>query len=90
MYAVHPRPPSPRGAAGPRNRGLCGLPCAAVFGLGSRSPRQAMGRTQRNEGEKKIKALEIWATQKSSLKFRNIVVLSWLKNHEKSVDYLVN
>ena len=53
MYAVHPRPPSPRGAAGPRNRGLCGLPCAAVFGLGSRSPRQAMGRTQRNEGEEK-------------------------------------
>ena len=42
------------------------------------------------KGRKKIKALEIWATQKSSLKFRNIVVLSWLKNHEKSVDYLVN
>ena len=35
---AHPRPPSPRGAVGPRNRGLCRLPSAAVFRLGSRGP----------------------------------------------------
>ena len=48
--SVHPRPPSPRGAAGPWNRGRSRLPNAAVFCLRSRG--QAAGRTQQNEGEK--------------------------------------
>ena len=50
--SVHPRPPSPRGAAGPQNRGRWQLRRAAVCCLRSRSPRQATGRTQRKEGEK--------------------------------------
>ena len=79
----HPRPPSPRGAAGPRNRGLRGLPRAAVC-LGSRSPRPShrQNPTERrgekfseNLGASKVEVLEIVATQKSSLNLRNIVVL---------------
>ena len=41
--SAHPRPPSPPGAARPRNRGLRRLPCAAVFRLRSRSPRPSHG-----------------------------------------------
>ena len=52
LCSVHPRPPSPPGAVRPRNRGRWGLRSAAVLCLGSRSPRPATGRTQRNEGEK--------------------------------------
>ena len=66
---------------------LAGLRSAAVFCLGSpQSGGQATGRTQRNEGEKnlwekisgasKVEVLEILATQKSSLKFRNIVIIN--------------
>ena len=39
LFPVHPRPPSPRGASRPRNRGLRGLPSAAGFRLGSHGPR---------------------------------------------------
>ena len=79
-YPSHPRPPSPRGAARPRNRGLARLRCAAVCCLRSRSPREATGRTQRNEGEKnseksKVEVLEILATQKSCLNSENNAVL---------------
>ena len=101
----HPRPPLPRGAAGPRNRCLRGLRCAAVCCLGSRCPRQAAGRTQRNQGEKTLR--KFWHLKSQSLGnfghskilpeleehcgFEDVLMpLSWLKNHEKSVGYLVN
>ena len=80
----HPRPPSPRGAAGPRNRGLCGLPRAALFCLGSHGPKPSHGQnpteprgenSERNLGAPKVEVLEVVATQKSSLNFRNVVVL---------------
>ena len=81
---LHPRPPSPPGAAGPRNRGLCGLPSAAVFRLGSRGPRPShtQNPTERggekfweNFGASKVKVLEIVATQKPCLDLRNVVLL---------------
>ena len=83
-WSLHPRPPSPRGAAGPRNRDRCRLRSAAVFRLGSRSPRPSHGQnpkerrgenSNRNLGASKVEVLEIVATQKSSLNFRNVVVL---------------
>ena len=52
LFSVHPRPPSPREAVWLRNRGLRRLRSAVVRCLGSRSPRQATLRTQRNEGSK--------------------------------------
>ena len=84
LCPAHPRPPSPRGAARPRNRRLCRLRSAAVFCLGSHGPRQATGRTQRNEEEKNSEKIllksrsfgNLWLhTQKSSLDLMNIVVL---------------
>ena len=42
----HPRPPSPRGAAGLRNRGRWGLRSAAVCCLGAAARGQATGRSQ--------------------------------------------
>ena len=51
LFPVHPRPPWPRGAAGPRNRGHCRLPSAAVCCLRSRAPRPSH-RQNPNEGEK--------------------------------------
>ena len=61
--SLHPRLPSPPGAAGPRNRCLWRLPRAAVCCLRSRGPRQATGRTQPNEGEEIRR--KFWAPQKS-------------------------
>ena len=78
----HPRPPSPPGAAGPRNRCLCGLPRAAVCCLGSPRPSHGQNPTERREknsekilGTSKVKDLEILASQKSSLNFRKNVLL---------------
>ena len=51
----HPRPPSPPGAAGPRNRGLPRLPCAAVCCLGSRSPRPG-----RRQNPKERRGEKLW------------------------------
>ena len=67
--SVHPRPPSPRGAAGPRNRGLAQLPSAAVFGLGSRGPRPSHGQNPAERRGEKIRR-KFWAPQKS--KFRKL------------------
>ena len=55
LHPSHPRLPSPRGAAGPRNRGQTRLPSAAVFCLRSR---QAAGKTQQNELRKTMR--QIW------------------------------
>ena len=55
--SVHPRPPSPPGAAGPRNRCLRRLPSAAVCGLGSHGPRPSRRQNpteRRGENSEKI------------------------------------
>ena len=100
----HPGPPSPQGAAGPRNRGLWGLPSAAVSSLGSRGPRPSHGQnpTERR-GEKfgeNFGHLKSWSFGncghskilpglKERCGFEDVLMTwSWLKNDEKSVGYL--
>ena len=72
LRPLHPRPPSPRQTAGPRNRGLRQLRSAVVFCLRSRGPRPSHRRSEK-----------IWAPQKSkSWKLWPLDVLrpsSWLK-----------
>ena len=84
--SVHPRPPSPPGAAPPRRRGRSRLPCAAVFRLGSPRTRGGSRRAEpkRNEGEKKFwenfgylksRSFGNCGHSKSSLHLTNTVVL---------------
>jgi len=62
---------------------FAGCPVQRCFASGAAARGQATGRTQQNEGRKfgenlgtsKVEVLEIVATQKSSLNFRNVVVL---------------
>ena len=54
LCSVHPRPPSPRGAAGPRNRGGWGLPSAAVWSLGSRGPSSSHWQNPTERGGEKF------------------------------------
>ena len=74
---AHPRPPWPPGAAQRPNRGLRGLPSAAVCSLGSRgpSPSRRQNPTKRrgeelweNLGTSKVEVLEIVATQNSLMR----------------------
>ena len=83
---AHPPPPSPPGAAGPRNRDLFGMPRAAVLRLGSRGPKPShrQNPTERrgaklgeNLGASKVEVLEIVTTQKSSLTLKNLTLWFW-------------
>ena len=74
---AHPRPPWPPGAAQRPNRGLHGLPSAAVCSLGSGGPgpSRRQNPTKRrgeelceNLGTSKVKVLEIVATQNSLMR----------------------
>ena len=84
----HERPPSPPGAAGPRNGGLARLPNAVVFCLGSRSPRPSHRQKPNGTKGRKIRrqfwclksqSIENCGHSKSSLDLMNIVVLRCLE-----------
>ena len=61
---VHPRSPSPEGAARPRNRGLARLPNAAVFCLRSRGPRPSRRQNPTERTEKTMR--QFWCLKSQS------------------------
>ena len=85
----HPRPPSPPGAAGPRNRGRCGLPSAAVFGLGTGGP-EAKPRAEPNGTKGRKFGESCWCLKSRSFgNFGHSKILPELQEHCAFEDVLM-
>ena len=87
--SLNPPPPSPRGAAGPRNRCLCGLPSAAVCCLGSGGP-EAKPRAEPNGTKGRKFGESCWCLKSRSFgNFSHSKILPELQEHCAFEDVLM-